>query len=88
MFKENYIEDTLDGIKNIIYYAYDTINYEDYIKQLEGIIAEIDNEQKVCVEEERFARLTKLKQRAEEYLSKAQCFNRHFINQQNEEMGK
>lgn len=89
MFKENYIEDSLDSIKNILYYSFDTIDYTPYISDLERIICVIEEEQKDCVDEEKLNRLVSLNGRAQDYLAKIKTFQKHFDAKQkeDEEMG-
>jgi len=63
--------DSLDDIKNIMYYCFDTIDYKTYINELNGIIENLSDMLKDCDKEADYESCSLLKQVAEKYLKKA-----------------
>ena len=83
------IEDSLDDIKRIMYYHYESIDYTQYIEDLNGYINEINDMLELCDSDSEKAELEALKERAESYLAKVKEFQRVYENSlESEEMGK
>lgn len=86
MFEDGRIEDTLDDIKRIIFYYSDSIDYTDYIKELEAVLMTLKNAQSNNSDSKRRVVLANLEERAKLYLAKVKTYQLHYENQDNTEM--
>ena len=83
------IIDSLDDIKRIMYYHNASIDYSQYIEDLNGYITEINNMFGFCENDAEKVELEALKARAESYLEKIKEFQKVYENSlESEEMGK
>ena len=85
MVEEMRIEDTLDGIKRIITSYYDTIDYSDYIRDLEKVLEKLNVLKKNSKDLKSQQRLAGLEDRTKFYLSRMRAFQAHYENQENHE---
>ena len=86
MFEDGRIEDTLDDIKRIIFYYSDSIDYTDYIKELEAVLITLKDAQSNNSDSKRRVVLANLEERAKLYLAKVKTYQLHYENQDNTEM--
>ena len=77
----NYIEDSLDDIKRIISYYSDTIDYSNYIYELNNILEMLEHKSINCTDSNDFTKISNLKNRAHQYLDTAKRLQVHYENQ-------
>ena len=80
MIREMRIEDSLDDMKRILYYYFDTIDYTTYIRDIKRIIDSIKEAIQESLDSEQIERLKKLEERANFYLERMQNFQSHYEN--------
>lgn len=78
-----YIEDRLDGIKGIISTYYDTIDYSDYIHDLEEDLVKLNSLKEEFKDLKTQQYLADLENRAKLYLPRMRAFQAHYVNQEN-----
>ena len=74
--KIRHIMDSLEDIKKIMYYCFDTIDYTTYIKELNNIIENLSEMLNSCNNEADYETCALLMQTAETYLKKAKSLQR------------
>ena len=78
-----YIEDRLDGIKGIISTYYDTIDYSDYIRDLEKDLVKLNSLKEEYKDLKSQKYLAELEKRAKLYLPRMRAFQTHYDSQEN-----
>ena len=77
----NYIEDSLDDIKRIISYYSDTIDYSNYIYELNNILEMLEHKIINCTDSNDFTKISNLINRAQQYLDTAKRLQVHYESQ-------
>jgi len=70
--QERHILDSLNDIKKIMYYSFDTIDYSVYITELNSLIEQLSEMLNVSDNKEDYDRIFALKKSVEFYLKKAE----------------
>lgn len=81
MLNLRYAEDTINDIKKIICYYADSIDYSEYIEELEDIIDKIIHIKNLGASEKEVAGLNALEEKANIYLEKARSLQLSFESQ-------
>lgn len=84
MVQERYIEDTVNDVKNIITFYFDSIDYTTYIVDLEESLEQVETLISVSNSDEEINRLLKLKERVLAYLSKTKDLQKKHSEKANE----
>ena len=87
MINQRHIEDTLDDIKRIIVYYFDTIDYSIYISEVENILETLASEKSQTDDRLALKSLSELEQRANVYLKKMNSYQVHYQNQDESQGG-